>query len=137
MREINRILSLSAPALDRVFLFAMLLALAAILTIAMVVQYGLGEIPCPLCLLQRFAIFGIHMPVWSIFIALGLLIGFAIRLTFLGGLHSAPAVESYLIRRLTRALAIYVAFICAINFLSVVVQCGMDECHTSGYRLLP
>ena len=58
MREINRILSLSAPALDRVFLFAMLLALAAILTIAMVVQYGLGEIPCPLCLLQRFAIFG-------------------------------------------------------------------------------
>src|SRR6516162_2347273 len=190
MREINRIVSLSAPALDRVFLFAMLLALAAILTIAMVVQYGLGEIPCPLCLLQRFAIFGccfglikqlhsgsergtgislifsilllvisarqtlldivprpgheyvgsaifgIHMPVWSIFIALALLIGLAVRLTLFGGLRSAPAVESHLIRRSAQGLAIYVVFVCAVNFLSVIVQCGMDQCHTSEYRLL-
>ena len=27
--------------------------------------------------------------------------------------------------------------ICAINFISVVAQCGMGECHTFGYRLLP
>jgi hypothetical protein len=26
--------------------------------------------------------------------------------------------------------------ICAINFLSVIAQCGLDQCHTSGYRLL-
>jgi hypothetical protein len=26
--------------------------------------------------------------------------------------------------------------ICLINFVSVIVQCGVDACHTSGYRLL-
>jgi hypothetical protein len=38
---------------------------------------------------------------------------------------------------LTQGLIIYVVFICAINFLSVVLQCGIGECHTSGYLLLP
>src|SRR6476469_6365235 len=32
---------------------------AGILTAAMVMQYALGELPCPLCLLQRAAMFGI------------------------------------------------------------------------------
>jgi hypothetical protein len=32
---------------------------------------------------------------------------------------------------------IYVVVICAINFLSVIAQCGLDQCHTSGYRLFP
>jgi disulfide bond formation protein DsbB len=36
----------------------MLIALAAVLTAAMVMQYAFGEIPCPLCLLQRYAMFG-------------------------------------------------------------------------------
>src|SRR5689334_20871592 len=44
--------------LDRLILLLMLTILAAILTAAMVMQYGSGEIPCPLCLLQRFAMFG-------------------------------------------------------------------------------
>jgi hypothetical protein len=26
--------------------------------------------------------------------------------------------------------------ICAINFASVVVQCGAGQCHTTGYALL-
>ena len=178
-------------ALDRLILVLMLLILAAILTAAMVMQYVFGEIPCPLCLLQRFAmfgccfglvqqlrsgtsergtgislifsilllvisvrqtlldlfprpgheyvgsaIFGIHMPVWSVFIAVALLLGFAVRLALFGGPRSVPAAEGSPIRRLTRGLAIYVVFICAINFLSVLVQCGMGDCHTSGYRLL-
>ena len=178
-------------ALDRLILVLMLLILAAILTAAMVMQYAFGEIPCPLCLLQRFAmfgccfglvqqlrsgtsergtgislifsilllvisvrqtlldlfprpgheyigsaIFGIHMPVWSVFIAVALLLGFAVRLALFGGPRSVPAAEGSPIRRLTRGLAIYVVFICAINFLSVLVQCGMGDCHTSGYRLL-
>ena len=180
-----------AVALDRLILILMLLILAAILTAAMVMQYAFGEIPCPLCLLQRFAmfgccfglvqqlrsggsergtgislifailllvisvrqtlldlfprpgheyvgsaIFGIHMPVWSIFIAVALLLGFAVRLALFGGPRSAPGAEHAPIRRLTQGLVIYVAFICAINFLSVVVQCGMGECHTFGYQLL-
>ncbi len=40
-------------------LLAILAGLAAILTVAMVLQYAAGEIPCPLCLLQRVAMFGI------------------------------------------------------------------------------
>src|ERR1700733_9438823 len=47
-----------AVALDRLILCLMLLILAGILTAAMVMQYVFGEIPCPLCLLQRFAMFG-------------------------------------------------------------------------------
>ncbi len=41
------------------FLFAMMLVMAEILTFAMVLQYRGGEIPCPLCLLQRVAMFGV------------------------------------------------------------------------------
>ena len=76
------------------------------------------------------------MPVWSIFIALALLMGLAVRLTLFDGLRSAPAVESHLIRRSAQGLAIYVVFVCAVKFLSVIVQCGIDQCHTSEYRLL-
>src|SRR5271169_5044453 len=127
-------------ALDRAILLLMLMILAAILTAAMIMQYAFREIPCPLCLLQRFAmfgccfgliqqlrsgrsergtgvslifsilllvisvrqtlldlfprpghdyvgsaIFGVHMPVWSVLIATALLFGFALRLTLFGG----------------------------------------------------
>jgi hypothetical protein len=33
-------------------------------------------------------------------------------------------------------LGLYVIAICGINCLSVLVQCGFGECHTSGYELL-
>lgn len=181
-----------AIALDRLILLAMLFVLAAILTAAMVMQYAFGEIPCPLCLLQRFAmfgvcfgliqqlragaaergtgialifavlllviavrqtlldlfprpgheyvgsaIFGIHLPVWSVLIAVALLLGLAVRLALFGAPRSAPMADGSPIARLARGLAIYVVLICAINFLSVVAQCGLGECHTFGYRLLP
>jgi disulfide bond formation protein DsbB len=45
--------------LNDLFLFAMMLTISAILTMAMVLQYYGGEIPCPLCLLQRVAMFGV------------------------------------------------------------------------------
>lgn len=180
-----------AIALDNLILLFMLMILAAILTAAMVMQYAFGEIPCPLCLLQRFAmfgccfgliqqlrsgtsergtgislifsilllvisvrqtlldllprpgheyvgsaVFGIHLPVWSVFIAVALLLGFAVRLALFGGPRSAPEAVGSLIRRLAQGLVIYVVFICAINFLSVVAQCGIGECHTFGYQLL-
>jgi disulfide bond formation protein DsbB len=179
-----------AAMLDRLFLVAMLIALAAALTAAMVMQYGFGEIPCPLCLLQRYAmfgccfgiviqlrsagaqrgagigaifavlllviavrqtlldlfprpghayvgsaVFGIHMPVWSVLIAVALLLGFAARLALFGAPRPASD-QSSLVGRLTGALAFYVLLICAINFASVVVQCGAGECHTTGYALL-
>jgi disulfide bond formation protein DsbB len=177
--------------LDRLALLAMLLVLAAILTAAMVMQYADGEIPCPLCLLQRVAmfgccfglalqlrsgtsergsgitlifailllvisvrqtlldlfprpgheyvgsaVFGVHMPVWSVFIAVALLLGFAIRFALFGAPRSGPEPAGSPIARMAHGLLIYVAVICAINFVSVIVQCGIDQCHTSGHQLL-
>jgi disulfide bond formation protein DsbB len=48
-----------SATLNDLFLLAMMLMMAAILTTAMVLQYYGGEIPCPLCLLQRVAMFGV------------------------------------------------------------------------------
>jgi disulfide bond formation protein DsbB len=176
-------------ALDRLILVLMLTVLAAILTAAMVMQYASGEIPCPLCLLQRVAMFGccfglivqlrsdnsergtgialifavlllvisvrqtlldlfprpgheyigsavlgIHLPVWSVIIAVALLLGFAIRLALSGGARRTVA-ECDTLRPVAHLLGIYVIAICAINFLSVIAQCGLDQCHTFGYRL--
>jgi disulfide bond formation protein DsbB len=179
-------------ALDRLILVAMLAVLAAILTAAMVMQYALDEIPCPLCLLQRVAMFGccfglivqlragasergtgialifavlllvisvrqtlldlfprpghdyigsavlsMHLPVWSVIIAVALLLGFAVRLALFGGARNAADATHDPFRPIVRLLALYVMAICAINFLSVVAQCGFDQCHTFGYRLFP
>ena len=172
----------------------MLLGIAAILTAAMVLQYGNGELPCPLCLLERFAmfgicfgiirnfrhgfsyrntgysllcaifllvvavrqtlldiyprpghayigsaIFGLHMPVWSIVIALCVLTAYAIKLAVLGedaslrdtALGAFPALA-----RFARVASLYLIALLAVNFVSVVIQCGFSECHTFGYRLL-
>jgi disulfide bond formation protein DsbB len=181
-----------AVTLDRLILLGMLLTLSAILTAAMVMQYAFGEIPCPLCLLQRYAMFGccfglmqqlrsgvsergtgvsliftlvllvisvrqtlldlfprtghdyigsavlgIHMPVWSVLIAVALLAGFAIRFALFGSPRVAPQEENTAVQWTAQALGAYVVLICAINFLSVIAQCGLGECHTLGYRLLP
>lgn len=48
-----------AARLNDLALFTMLLTLAGILTTAMVIQYKDGELPCPLCLLQRLGMFGV------------------------------------------------------------------------------
>ncbi|QWK78800.1 disulfide bond formation protein B [Ochrobactrum sp. BTU1] len=172
----------------------MMAVIAAILTAAMVLQYANGEIPCPLCLLQRVAmfgvcfgiilqfrhgfsyrntgmsmifslfllivsvrqtlldiyprpgheyigtsVFGLHMPVWSILIAVALLIAFAFQLIVWGGstqLQHKSLTHQSLLRVLATALSLYVIAIGVINFVSVGVQCGIDECHTFGYALL-
>jgi disulfide bond formation protein DsbB len=180
-----------AVALDRLVLVLMLAALAAVLTAALVLQYALGEIPCPLCLLQRMAmlgccfgllhqlradgsergagiglvfallllvismrqtlldivprpghayvgqaVFGLHMPVWSVVIALALLAGFAMRSALFGAPRSVPETMATATRRCVRGLELYVVLLCAVNLVSVVLQCGLGDCHTSGYRLL-
>ena len=180
--------------LNYVYLLLMMMVIAGILTAAMVLQYAKGELPCPLCLLQRIAMFGVcfgiiqnfrtgfsyqntgysllftifllvvsvrqtlldiyprpghdyigsavlglHMPVWSIIIALCLLTAYAAKLAVLGGdeyLEEIPPSRFPLIGRLGAVVSLYVTVICAVNFASVVLQCGLEECHTSGYRLL-
>src|SRR6185369_5669136 len=45
--------------LNYAYLLLMMMVIAAILTAAMTLQYARGELPCPLCLLQRIAMFGV------------------------------------------------------------------------------
>ncbi len=188
MRRMGRSHAPIVVVLDRLILLLMLAVLAAILTMATVLQLAFGEIPCPLCLLQRVAmfgccfgivqqlraeesergagvamvfallllvisarqtlldiaprpgheyvgsaVFGLHMPVWSVVIAVALLLGFAIRYALFG----APrADDGAPLHRSTGTLELYVVLLCAVNFVAVVLQCGLGECHTSGYRLL-
>jgi disulfide bond formation protein DsbB len=183
-----------AAALNYVFLTLMMLVIAGVLTAAMIFQFGKGELPCPLCLLQRVAmfgicfgviqsfrfgfsyrntgfsmlfaifllivsvrqtlldiyprpghqyigsaVFGIHMPVWSILIALAVLIAFALKLLILGGADrlNRTRVESFpAIAGAARILSLYVIALCVINLVSATLQCGLGECHTFNYKLL-
>ena len=178
--------------LNEAAMLAMMAVIAAILTAAMVMQYAFGELPCPLCLLQRVAmlgvcfglmqnfrngfsdrnlgysllfsvfllivaarqtlldiyprpgheyvgsaVLGLHMPVWSILIAVALISAFALKLCVLGTEDgSRPSDRKSTLGRLATALSLYVIAIALINFGSVVVQCGLSQCHTTGYALL-
>jgi disulfide bond formation protein DsbB len=178
--------------LGQLYLLLMLITIAGILTAAMVMQYALGELPCPLCLLQRVALFGVafaailglrdgdtarttglglvfsillliisvrqtlldiyprpgheyigsavlglHMPVWSVLIALALIGAYALKLVVFGDTGHRPRVAAYpALQRLAAIAAVYVIVLCAINLGSAVVQCGLDQCHTDSYRLL-
>ena len=180
--------------LNYVYLLLVMFVIAGILTAAMTLQYANGELPCPLCLLERVAmfgvcfgimlnfrrgfsyqntgfsllvaivllviavrqslldiyprpgheyigsaIFGIHMPVWSIIIALSLLTAYAIKLAILGGdeyLRQADLAEFPVIQKIANVLSLYVTALCAINLVSVILQCGLGECHTYNYKLL-
>jgi disulfide bond formation protein DsbB len=177
--------------LNDLFQFAMMAIIAAILTTAMVLQYYGGEIPCPLCLLQRVAmfgvcfgiilhfrhgysarhdgismlsalllliisarqtlldiaprpghgyigsaVFGLHMPVWSVIIALAILLAFALKFAVLGGDDLRDSQPSPMLCRLGRLLGLYMIALCLINLVSVLLQCGAGACHTNAYRLL-
>ncbi len=172
-------------------LLSVLAGLAAILTAAMVLQYAAGEIPCPLCLLQRVAMFGIcfgiihhvrrgydardigvclvwalflliisvrqvllnivarpghaypgsavlglHMPVWSVVIAVAVLLALAATLALFDSNQLAVAAPSPALTRIGRFAAVYVIFLSLINLASAVLQCGLGACHTTGYALL-
>lgn len=188
----NKATGARLPAtLNDLFQFAMMLTMAAILTAAMVLQYDGGEIPCPLCLLQRVAMFGVcfgaivhfrhgysarndgvgmlfalllmilsvrqtlldiyprpghsyigsavlglHMPVWSVVIAMAILAAFAIKFAILGDEHLHDRSPPAALGSLAKLLSLYVVAIALINLGSVILQCGADACHTSGYRLL-
>jgi disulfide bond formation protein DsbB len=178
--------------LHYLFSFLMMLTLAGILTFAQILQYAGGEIPCPLCLLQRVAmlgvcfglildlretpslrnaglsmifallllvisvrqvlldiyprpgheyigsaIFGLHMPVWSVLIAAAMLLAFALKFAVLGGIEKITPLRKFPALELAaKILTYYVVALCALNFVSAVLQCGVDACHTYEYRLL-
>ena len=182
----------SLPArLADLALLAMLMGLAAILTAAMVLQYAAGEIPCPLCLLQRVAMFGIcfgivhhvrrgfdarnigvglvwalylliisvrqvllnivfrpghaypgsavlglHMPVWSVVIALAVLLALAATLALFDAKQLSATPPSPALTRIGELAGVYVIALGLINLVSAVLQCGLGACHTTGYALL-
>jgi len=188
----DRIVPRTDEWLTTLFYLSMLLVIAAILTVAMGYQYLNNEIPCPLCLLQRVAlfgvcfgiiqnlrsgysdrnagwgllfsvflliisvrqtlldiyprpghgyigsaVFGIHMPVWSVLIATALLIAFALKLAVLGGdAKQAGTKPGGALGFVAMLASLYVVALCVINLASVVVQCGIETCHTYEYRLL-
>jgi len=191
MRRVARSDAPIVVALDRLVLLLMLLALAAVLTAAMVMQVVFGEIPCPLCLLQRVAmlgccfglihqlhaeesergtgiamvfavvllvisvrqtlldivprpgheyvgsaVLGLHMPVWSVVIAVALLLGFALRFALFGAPRDVAPAQGTVVRRCARGLEIYVLLVAGLNLVAVVLQCGLGDCPTTGYRLL-
>jgi disulfide bond formation protein DsbB len=185
----------SALAFGNYFYQLLILAtFAGILTAALVMQFAFGELPCPLCLLQRAAMFGIcfgimldfrgrfsyrnvglsllnavfllvvsvrqslldiyarpghayigsavfglHMPVWSVIISVLLLIAYALQLAVLGGDRDLPNVPAGVFPKLKRAgeeVSLYVMALLGINLVSVILQCGFGQCHTFGYALL-
>ena len=77
-----------------------------------------------------------HVAISVVSLAIALLIGFAVRLAVLGGPNWASPAEPSKLARLSYGLGLYVAILCAINFISVLVQCGFGQCHTTGYALL-
>lgn len=176
------------------YMLGMMAVVSAILTAAMTLQYVNGELPCPLCLLQRAAMFGVcfgimqqfrhgysyrntgislifslllliisvrqtlldiyprpgheyigsavfgmHMPVWSIVIATCLIFTLALQLLVWGSdtkWREKPVSEYPILKTLATILSIYVIIIGTINFVSVGVQCKFNECHTFSYQLL-
>ncbi len=182
----------SLPArLADLALLAILMGLGAILTAAMVLQYAAGEIPCPLCLLQRVGMFGVcfgiihhvrrgydarnlgiglvwaiyllvisvrqvllnivarpghaypgsavlglHMPVWSVVIALAILLALAATLALFDGKRLTATPPSPVLTRIGGIAGLYIIGLGLINLVSAVLQCGLGACHTTGYALL-
>ena len=67
-----------------------------------------------------------------------LLIAFGLKLTVLGGDGQLAGRKptGALGRLATIGIDLCASRLCAINFVSVIVQCGADACHTYEYRLL-
>lgn len=85
------------------------------------------------------AVFGLHMPVWSIIIALVVLIAFSLKLAIIGGdrpLEVNPVSTFPRLAAIGTAVGAIVVALAVLNFGSVIVQCGINECHTMGYQLL-
>ncbi len=82
------------------------------------------------------AVFVIHMPVWSVIISVAILLAYTIKMALLGGDNLRDDEKPELMSRAQSLLSYYVIALGAINFVSVIVQCGMQACHTTGYKLL-
>jgi disulfide bond formation protein DsbB len=181
--------------LNYIFLSLSVVVFNCVLIAAMVMQYGYSEIPCPLCLLQRYAFFGIifamllslkygestqrigvtllmswllilisgrqsaldivsrpghqwvgsallniHMPVWSFIIGFLFIFFYCVKLILLGKADEEAVLtdrQRRFAKKIKRQLFIITLLLLMINFLSVLLQCGVGHiCHTSSYRFI-
>jgi disulfide bond formation protein DsbB len=81
------------------------------------------------------AVLGLHMPVWAALVGLVLILAHALKITLLGA--SAPGIAPLpIMGAAARLLGLALLALGAVNFVAVVLQCGLNECHTFGYQLL-
>ena len=82
------------------------------------------------------AVLGLHMPVWSVVIAFAVLLAFAAPLAMFGSDRLAATPPSLLLERIGGVVGLFVIALGLINLVSVILQCGLGACHTTGYKLL-
>ncbi|MBP9722190.1 MAG: disulfide bond formation protein B [Gammaproteobacteria bacterium] len=82
------------------------------------------------------AFFGIHMPIWSFLISMFILLLLAFDLIFLTKNTNQNSDEYPDLKLCATILSWIIVGLCAINFISVFIQCGISACHTTGYTLL-
>jgi hypothetical protein len=66
-------------------------------------------------------------------------LAYALQLAVLGGdrnLPNVPASAFPPLKRVGEAVSLYVMALLVINLVSVILQCGLGQCHTFGYALL-
>ena len=75
---------------------------------------------------------------YMIVIAFAILTAYAFKLAVLGADKSLEVETGRfpVLARIAAVVGLYVIALCAINFVSVILQCGLGECHTEAYRLL-
>lgn len=85
------------------------------------------------------AILGLHMPVWSIVISVLLLSIYAFKFCIFGYIKDMENIrlESFPILKFSAGVVMwFIITLCAVNLVSSYIQCGLQSCHTAGYRLL-
>lgn len=81
-------------------------------------------------------VLGIHMPVWSFLISLIILLFISLDMIIIEQNTRISISKYFLLNKLANILTLILIIICAINFVSVILQCGFYNCHTDKYFLL-
>jgi len=81
-------------------------------------------------------VFGIHMPVWSFLISLIILLFIALDMIIVEQHTRISITKYFLLNKFANILTMLLIILCLINFISVILQCGLYNCHTDKYLLL-
>lgn len=111
--------------------------LSIILLIAMSVRQSLLDIyPRPGHAWIGPALFGFHLPVWTFIGCILLLMVIAFEFIFIENDYRVKVDKYPSLKKMANAFSMVAIILCAINLISVILQCGLKECHTFRYLLL-